>query len=533
MFRPIYKLKNIFFLIFLFLLHEQLSLASPDATSPDSLANPSPAPSAIDRKPITIFLETRPPSLPTQINFLYLSAPQNALLSTPKVGEIPAGQILRVDLSSEAYALRKQHELLDISDWRQFSVLKHPKIQNVFIKDSWRTFKIIRLSSNRPTLKYSNAGPAQLFLQTRPEYNENFRCPSEEVFCIESVPRDWLVQLLDTQFVNTPSGIKIYYQIQFAYTEHDETEQFITGWAPAEYFNHEINYYQAMQHSCIDVYNLKNRITPVKEILSELQVLPKRRTVIRKVSSRAFTFSKNLPENFRNRFIKTRLIQNAETNADLTVIREEIEITPIWGWSLSYGQMNLDHSTPIAHVTYKSSFTTGVVTVNIPAWPTVDIGLRTAFSFPTEQDYFDEIKNRSNPIDKVYQLYAGQLFIFHSIPLNKNSPQYHYGAGLSYRSMFGSSEIQFGFNSLIGLSLAGQIEWQRWILGGVFEPIGNNLKFGPSNYSAEINGAFKFTTRAYEPNWMLYTKIIDLRFKGEQQSKLHSLEYTAGVAYGL
>lgn len=512
------------------LLNKPLSLASPDATTQD--------PTAIDRKPITIFLESR--QLP-QLNTLTKAddAPSGKIATdkteTDKkvIAQIPHGQMLRIDLSNADYALRKQHELMDVNDWRQLTVINHPQIKNIFINDSWRNFKIIRLSSNKPILKYSNVGPTQLFLQTKPEYNKNFRCPSEEIFCIESVPPGWLVQLLDTQLVNTPSGIKIYYQIQFAYTEDDEVEQYVTGWAPAEYFNHEIDYYQAMQYSCIDVYNLKNRVLPVKEILAELQVLPKRRTVIRKISSRAFTFSKNLPENFRNRFIKTRIIQNPETDADLTVIREELEITPTWGWSLSYGQLDLDHSTPIAHVTYKSSFATGAVTVNIPAWPTVDIGLRAAFSLPTEQEYFDEIKNRSNPINKIYQLYAGQLFIFHSVPLDKNSPRYHYGAGLSYRSMFGSSEIQFGFNSLIGISLAGQIEWSQWVLGGVFEPIGNNFKFGVSNYSSEISGAYKFTNRDYEPNWMLYTKIIDLRFKGEQKSRLHSTEYTAGVAYGL
>lgn len=489
------------FFILLDLFFVRLSLAS----------NEEPA---NNQMPVTIFLESR-----QLINYEF--------------GQIPPGQILRVDLSNEDYAIRKQHELSDKSDLRYFSVLNHPKIKNIFLKDSWRLFKIIRLSNNSPLLKYSHTGPINLFLQTKPEYNENFRCPSAEIFCIESVPHDWLVQLIDTQLVNTPFGIRIYYKIRFAYSDDEENEQYITGWAPAEYFTREIDYYQAMQYSCIDTYNLKNRVTPVKEILAELQVLPKRRVIIRKIGERAFTFAGHVPENFRNRFIKTRVIQAAESDADVTVLREEIEINPTWGWSLGYGTLDLDHSTPVAHATFKSNSTTGAVTVNIPAWATVDIGLRTAFSFPTEQTYRDEVKKRLVLIDKVYQLYVGQLFIFHSIPINKNSPQYHYGAGLSYRSIFGSSDIRFGFNSLIGISLAGQIEWNRWILGGVFEPLGNNLQFGPNNFSAEISAMFKFTTRSYEPNWMLYSKIVDIKFIGEQRSKLHSQEYTLGVAYAL
>lgn len=472
-----------------------------------------------------IFLEARSTQLKPAIH-------TQANINSTVVSEISAGQIYRLNLSLDEYARHQKSEIQNQENWQKFNYLTGKNSTDVYFQGHWQIFKTLKLSNHQLTLKYIGHENEKLVLFSEPLPIDDAVCTSKEAFCIEQTPKDWLVDLVDTKLIETSTGIKLFYQIEFSYFDDNDDEQSKKGWVEARHFIREVDYYQVMQNSCVATYELQERSTPLKQILAELQVIPRRQVIIRRVSDKAFTLSGRVPSGFRNRFIKTKVIQSADTNADITVLREEVEISPIWGWSLGHGALDLDHSTPVSHISYRANQVKASASVFIPAWATVDIGLRAEFEYPYEQESIDEVKKRESKLDPIYQAYVGQLFILHEDVSLSFIKRINYGFGLSYRSIFGSSGTTFGLSSIVGGSLMANLEARRWVLGTLIEPIGNNFKFGFENRSLQFNFAFKLTTNEYEANWMLFTKYIDLRYEGEQRSVLASKDYVAGLAYG-
>ncbi len=413
---------------------------------------------------------------------------ESANPSAKPVLNLQPGELVKVSDTPDQYIHKMRMDRDNQGLWKKLST-REQDLQNPALYYDWRNFDTITSHDFPIELNiHVPYGKNSIPVFSRPGTWTWKDCGLNESLCIDNIDLHTEAYLFDSTIIDarlsktTPAEFRLFYKIGYQIKDKDGVLQHHVGWIPSVHAKRKIS---QLPKSLIATRG-PNSFGTYESDAERMKRLQK-----------YYVFDSNMNSNNRsmNRWLNKAPGESAE------VFFQNIAFDGV----VNYSYFNLKQDFALqslgeAFVQQGLALGFGIFA---PIFIDLEIQGTATITVP--------LSANENDVYKKSPLFRGEQWLLYTTPISVSGVPFKFGVGAYYMSMF-ASQLDFGFNSLVGFQAKALFESDRFWTGARYGPTGQDFDFRFENRELGFEFGYRLSPERRYESWTVFGDFSDTNF---------------------